>query len=479
MSGPKLVFSTIVILVIALGGFFGFYFYINKTTPVEQVPIVKTKPTFQGFDQTSLDPNTTITKPKNDYGPYDSTLEGSSTFSSSTQTIVSDGNQGTTTPVERPFQLRLISPLPVAGADFVIHTVDISTSSLQTATTTKKTKVVPKKLITSEFIRYVLKDNGNIFETSTSTATTTRITNKTLPKIQEAFFNTAGDGVIVRNIIGDDTIQTRYLSLKPDPTAPTSTILLVSSTDLPTNITEMTLSPDKAKIFYIRNDGPRGSIINFDGSAKISTFDSPFREWLVQWMTAGTILLNTKPSTLASGYLYTLDVKTSSVKKVLGDITGLTTLASKDGQNLAYTSTADNTLQLNYYNFKDGTSRNLFAQTLPEKCVWGNKFTLVIYCAVPQNVSNQNSYPDDWYLGLVHFNDVIWRINLRTGENKMIVDPQKQIGFGLDITNITISKNDDYLMFKDKNTISLWGIALKPAEVVVPTVKAPVKTTKK
>lgn len=450
MSGSKLVFAIFLILILSLGGLLGFYFYLNRSNTLNQAPVAGTKPTFTGFDQVTLD-NPQNNKPGIDLGSYSSTTTATST--------------ATTTPVVNDEELlRLISPQPVAGHDFIVRDVDISTSSTPIGTSTQAMQLAlkNKRLVPREFIRYILKATGNIFETGTSsTSTTDRLTNKTIPKLQEAFFNTKGDGVIIRNVIGNDGIQTRYLSLKPDPYQGTSTIQNVTTTDLPLNITQIVPSPDKTKVFYTRNTAPRGTVANWDGGGKTTLFDSPFREWLPQWVTTNSLLLNTKPSGLAAGYLYSLDYKTGTIKKILGGGLGLTSLGSIDGQRIIYTTTKNNKLEMSMYDVKENSSWVLPTETLPEKCVWGNKYTRVMYCAIPKVVSRDKAYPDDWYLGLVHFRDAIWKVDLNTARNTLIVDPDKQLDFPLDIINMKLSKNDDYLIFEDKNTFSLWGLKLK------------------
>ena len=467
MSGSKLVLTTFIILIVAGGGFLGFYFYINKTTPLEQAPLEPTKPTFQGFDQTSLDSGT---KKKTDLGSFDGGTTTTDTAVVATTSAVV---------IQKEPQLRLISPQPIAGADFIIRDVDTSTSSVNVVVSTSTKKIasqINKKVVPTEFIRYVLRSTGNVLETSTSTATTTRITITTIPKIHEAYFNAKGDGVIIRDIVGSDSIRTRLLSLKTDANNSTSTILLTTTSSFPDNITELAISNDRSKIFYTKNSGTRGTVTDFTGASNIPTFTSTFREWLPQWIGGNTLLLNTKPSAVALGYVYTLDTKTSAIKKVFGGVTGLTTLASSDSKYLIYADTSNNTMDLNQYNLKDGSERKLFASTLPEKCVWGNKYPEVIYCAVPKIVVSQYNYPDDWYMGVAHFDDNIWRLNLKTGENKLIVNPARQVGLALDIKNMKMSKNDDYLIFEDKNTISLWGLPLVPPYIATSTIKAMFKT---
>ncbi|MEI8061839.1 MAG: hypothetical protein WCG97_00890 [bacterium] len=468
MSSSKVTIAVFIILIVSIGGLLGFYFYLNRVIPEPQNPIAKNTPTFYGFDQVNLDSTQNTAKNKN-LGSFDT--------DSSTST-----NQTPATTTKPIYVLRLISAQPVAGGDFITRNVDISTSSTPTGTSTKEIKLAlsKRKLVPMEFIRFILKANGNIYETATSTNELDRLTNVTLTKLQEAYFNTSGNQVIIRNIVGDDGIQTRLMSLQEIPNLATSSIATTTVANLPLNVTEMAMSPDKTRFFYVRNGNPRGTIANLDGGSKIGIFDSPFREWLPQWGSASTIFLNTKPSALAYGYLYSLDVKTSTIKKVLGGVTGLTTLVSKDGKNILYSDTNNNGLQLIVHNIKDTSERTLFAQTMPEKCVWGNKEPSVVYCAVPKQVPNQNNYPDDWYMGTVHFDDSIWKFNLSTGESTFILNPTALTKIPFDITSLSLSKNDDYLVFTDKNTYSFWGLKLgKPAAVITtPTSTTSASSTK-
>ena len=57
-------------------------------------------------------------------------------------------------------------------------------------------------------------------------------------------------------------------------------------------------------------------------------------------------------------------------------------------------------------------------ETLPEKCVWSKADASIFYCAVPENIPADNIYPDVWYQGLMSFSDAIWKVNIKTGEEK-------------------------------------------------------------
>ena len=98
--------------------------------------------------------------------------------------------------------------------------------------------------------------------------------------------------------------------------------------------------------------------------------------------------------------------------------------------------------------------------TLPEKCIWSNTDSKIIYCAVPKNFP-AGDYPDAWYQGLVNFTDDIWLINTDTMASTLIFDLEKQANKNLDITDLHLDKNDNFLFFTNKTDMTLWSLNLK------------------
>jgi hypothetical protein len=177
--------------------------------------------------------------------------------------------------------------------------------------------------------------------------------------------------------------------------------------------------------------------------------------------------VTTKPSGFAPGYAYTLNTKTKAFTRLFGGINGLTTLGSPDLSQVLYGESGSGTLNLGVFVSKDSSLHDLSVRTLPEKCVWANTEKGIVYCAVPENVAF-NTYPDVWYQGLITFSDDIWKINTNTGEKEILMIPDRQPGGEIiDMTNMSIDPNDDYLIFNNKIDLSLWGYQLK-----VPIVKA-------
>jgi hypothetical protein len=70
------------------------------------------------------------------------------------------------------------------------------------------------------------------------------------------------------------------------------------------------------------------------------------------------------------------------------------------------------------------------------------------------------TYPDDWYKGTVSFVDKIWQVSATTGEVHLIssiVDTSDRI---IDAFNLGLDEKDRFLIFMNKNDLSLWSLDL-------------------
>jgi len=437
----------ILILSLLIGGLLGFYFYTKNKNPGSTFfggkPSGSTN--FGGYDPNSLNPNTNI--------------------QTGTTTPIIPGS--TITEVEIP-KLRKISDVPVAGVDFIsvpvyedpnknIEPADLSVSN--TKTPVRK----PLKLIeTKSTIRYMERGTGHIYETATSTLEKTRLSNTTLPKIYEAFFVNKGDNLILRGLIGSsDIISTQYASLVVSSTTedldgPNKSL---ETKDLPIQISQIAISPSKTQLFSIMESGVRGLLSKIDGGAQVGIFDTPYREWIASWPEERNIVLTTRASGFAPGFAYILNTSTKALTRVLGNIYGLTTLASPDLSKILYSKSERGTFTLNYFNRTDSSSAELSFKTLPEKCIWSKKEKGVLFCAIPENIAF-STYPDVWYQGLINFSDSVWKIDINTGEARLIINIQSEFGEVIDVINPHLSTTEDYLVFTNKTDLTLWGLQL-------------------
>lgn len=438
MLSKKTVIITVIILVsLVAGGFIGFYFYTKQSGPTN--------------------PGTPNDRDFANYDPITDVPVGTSTDT----TVVVTGD-----PAAEPIipRLRKISDEPVAGSDFVnIDIIATSTRTTEPADLSRggqpQATAAPRIIGTREVIRFIERASGHIYETSTTTPTTVRVSNTTVPKIYESFFFAKGDSLILRDLVGGtDVIRTQYASLRLASTTEEEKVLELR--DLPLNLLQVVRSPSKTQLFSIQKDGVTGILTAPDGGAVQNIFELPFREWLVQWPERRSIILTTKPSGFFPGFAYLLNPETKTFTRILGGISGLTTNTSQDANKILYSKSESGSIRLFVFNRRTGQSIDTQFKTLPEKCTWANTEVNTIYCAIPENIAF-NTYPDIWYQGGITFSDSIWKINIDTFEARLISKPQTEVGEIIDVQSIQINPTDDYLLIQNKITLDLWGLRLK------------------
>jgi hypothetical protein len=312
-------------------------------------------------------------------------------------------------------------------------------------------------------IHYILRANGNIYETYTNSPESKRLSITTIPKVYESVWLPDGQRLIIR-YLRDNTENIETFSVKINPATTTLNEFEggVDGNHLVENINGLATNPLGDKIFYLTKNlnGSSGFISKPDGLNKKLIFESPLVEWLVSWPTEEIITMSTKPSAKIPGYLYFLNSKTGRFSKILGDINGLTTKTNTNATEVLYSDAIRNTPRLYLYNIKSSESKLLPWNTLPEKCLWGKTDTKVIYCAVPKSFET-GDYPDIWYQGLTSFTDDIWMLNTETMASTLVLDPKKDTSNTFDIIDMQIDKNDNYLLFTNKIDLTLWSLNLK------------------
>ncbi|MCX6757487.1 MAG: hypothetical protein NTZ44_01215 [Candidatus Nomurabacteria bacterium] len=378
-------------------------------------------------------------------------------------------------------KLQKISSFPVAG--FGVYNKEIfkevapiipPVATAETATTTatglkptdKKSviaKPTPPATVFITAVRYVDKKTGNIYQNLADNINERQFTSTIIAKVHDAFFGNNSGTVAMRYLKDDNLTIESFLGNLPkevlggDTTADTD----VKGVFLPENITDLSISPDKAKLFYIfnLNKNAIGVSSGILGDKKSQIFSSPFTEWLTQWPNEKMITLTTKPSTNVPGYMYSIDPSKKDFKKVLGSINGLTTNTSPSGRLVLYSSSKNNSINLYLYNTDTGRSDLLGVKTLPEKCVW-TKASDEIYCAVPGSL-DRASYPDDWYQGIISFGDQIWKIDATNESATTIADPVVISGEEVDGIKLALDDSENFLFFVNKKDSYLWQLNLK------------------
>lgn len=446
MSKKNAILLVLIVASLLIGSLLGFYFYTVRNSPSSS---------FLGIDANNRN-----------FADFTDTNRPSSnsTSTAETPTVITPGTDAENpAPVEVP-RLRKIYEKPVTGADFIdIDVFSVVDSNIEPEDTSRTRGVVvrpqqPRVIRVDERIRFLDRATGHIYETSSSTLENLRITNTTIPRLQEAYFVEKGQSLILRGLIGStDVIETKYATIQMSTTS--EDFMSVVTKSLPVNILQSVRSPLRNLVFNIQKAGVTGFISTPDGGGIQNVLTTPFTEWLVQWPERRNIALTTKASGLYPGYSYILNTDNRSFTRAIGELRGLTTNYSPDISNVLFGVTTDGRYNLLSYNLQRATTTNLGINTFPEKCVWSTKEKSVVYCAVPESMPI-GLYPDTWYQGRVLLSDNLWKINTQTLEYRIISNIFESSGQFIDVENIKLSKNEDYLIFRNKIDLSLWGFNL-------------------
>ena len=387
--------------------------------------------------------------PSTGFSPFDRNPAGSNP--SGTNQPSTAGNTGTTTtgiPAKLP-ALRLLSDAPVGGYG---------------ASTTASTTIV----------RWIDRGRGNIYEVSENSAALVTLSNTVLPRMYESVWNkslNAFIGSIIDPSGSQSTvyaqIQSRATSSSATSTKPASgndvfTPFQLKGKDLPDGMIGYAISPKKDKIFMFidENGNGVGYTATFDGKSVTRIFSTPLTKVNIDWPEDNTIAITTKGAAAQSGFLYFVDPKKGTWKKILGPISGLSARVSRDAKYVVYSSSnAGGTMSTNILTVATQAVKDTLLRTIADKCVWGNFYKSTVYCAAPSRPA-QAVYPDDWYKGNVSFADKIWQVDAVTSEVHLISSIVDQSDRIIDAYHLGLDSRDDYLFFMNKNDLSLWSLDL-------------------
>ena len=286
-----------------------------------------------------------------------------------------------------------------------------------------------------------------------------RITTTTIPKIQESVWASTGSNLIFRYLDNDTDDIISFAGKINTISNSKDTPGEVTGSFLSPNIKQIAINPKGDKIFGLidKSDksGTYGYTTNINGGDKKVMFESPISYWNISWPKESTITFTTKPSFRDYGLLYFFNTQTGAMDRVLGNITGLSTVTNKDANLVAYSYSTNNSFAIEVYDVVEKISKKINLSTLADKCTWANNNSKILYCAIPTSIVG-DSYPDAWYQGLESFTDNIWQIDTETGATTEVYKIGSNENADIDVSDIKISLNDQYLAFSNKKDLSLW-----------------------
>lgn len=331
------------------------------------------------------------------------------------------------------------------------------------------------------YARFMERATGHVFEIPlTLLNQAVKISNTTIPRIQETRWAPDGRYIAIRYYDEKTEHVATYLArlafasttveneLHLEETVSASTTL--QGVFLENDIAELTFSPDGSSLFYLLHtaQGGRGYVRSLDKKTNTLVFSSPLNELLPTWDNPNTIVLTTKPAASIPGYVFSINLKTHAIDNTLSEVSGVTARSDIEHNHVIFFSTQENVPLLRLLNLSTGAISGLQLSTLPEKCVLSKREQNVLYCAAPTKVPT-GEYPDIWYRGETTYPDIIWKINIETGSQDIVVVPGEAVGKAIDAVNLALSPDEDFLLFTDKQDGILWSLKLREPTKATPT----------
>lgn len=296
---------------------------------------------------------------------------------------------------------------------------------------------------------YIDRQSGNVYNYSELTGQITRISDKTIPGIERAHWLPDGSLAYVQYLSGSnmDTVNTYGLPANSS-----------GGFFLPQDLADLAVSTTNILTLASGVNGSIATLGKTDGVALSQAFTTPLSDIRVSFAGPNAYSVFTKPSAALAGDFYLVTNK-GQFSRVAGPLNGLVALTSPSGKWALVSYSADSSMKMELVNLTTGAALPLPIATIADKCVWSADSTQA-YCGIPDNPPAGN-YPDDWYQGLTHFSDSLWRIDI-AGRYAQLVDRISQdAGTALDIQRPAIDPNSTTFVFVNKNDGSLWSYKLQ------------------
>jgi hypothetical protein len=363
-------------------------------------------------------------------------------------------NNGNSTDITTTSNLSRFTPLtirPVAGLTTFTRPVTVTIPSDDPKIQSRK------ETILEHVIRYISRSNGYVYEIAerdTTDGQSSQISNIFIPNIYEGYFADTNKTAVLRFLRDDNQTIATYTVPIPDAN-PDNTRTQKEGTYLPNNILTMAVSPNSgflARLTFEQGSGVLTSS-NTQGVNKKEILRTPFKDWIVLWPTQTIPYVQTKASGTTEGFLYAVQLD-KSLKKIVGNVLGLTASVSPSGAYVLYSQTVHDSFTTKLLNTKTGTTLGLNLSILPEKCVWLKNEDLI--CAGSDTAPNA-LYPDSWYNGTVSLTDNLYRISTKMSTFDAIYKAEEG---SFDMTNLHVDEDRGFLYFINKPTGVLWKFKL-------------------
>lgn len=301
-------------------------------------------------------------------------------------------------------------------------------------------------------IRFIEKETGHVFETNPNEYAVVRLSNTTLPGIQDVAWIT-DDSFVFRLLSADEKIVNILGTLQGTSTDRAVTIKPFGP------FSRLAQTPDGKNALAVTetSSGSKIELIDFAKASPRLLLNSPLRSWLPK--TGGTgLFLMTAPSESAAGFLYQIDGQ--SLAQVVGAEPSFMATVSPSGRYVLYSSGVGTTNTVSLLDRFAEKTYNVSLPIIADKCSWFAESEPLLFCGVPKN-GLENL--DAWLMGTASSLDNAWVIEPVRDASFFVLELTDENGNDIDVVRPETDADGAYVLFTNKNDSSLWSLRVDDA----------------
>src|SRR3989344_3054131 len=272
--------------------------------------------------------------------------------------------------VEVAPRLIRITDGPVAYGLFALAT---TTKSVVAATSTESSTLPDTE------IRFIDRGSGNMYAYRVSTRNLSRLSNRTIPGVQEVAWLPNGEMAYLR-----------FLSEESDGSRHTETYALPAGGEngraLSRDLADVYATPSGGLLSLTSGtNGSTATLSKADVSGARTLFSSTLGKLFV-FATDGPYFAATPSSARLSGYAFSVSASTGVFTRILGPLRGLSILPNHTGTKALFSYFDGTGMRLAVYDIAKRETVPLPVSTLAEKCAWAPDDTGA-YCRSEEHTS--------------------------------------------------------------------------------------------
>jgi hypothetical protein len=305
------------------------------------------------------------------------------------------------------------------------------------------TRPVAGAIALDGLMRYTERGTGHVYDINLRTGEERMVSGTTIPKTIRAVFSPSGDQIALTYIVAEEE-EVMVGTLKASGGEGS-----LDGNTLPLGAREVAFTDASSTVsYYLPSEGGGSAhAYNVLTQKSLELFTTPLTDVRIIW--GKDTYVYTTPSAVQIGYVYHIE----------GGTLGYLTQGGKGLSALAYTGgvivTRSTEKGLSSTDITHGVEIPVIG-LIPEKCTTSIRERGVLYCGAQTSFDSTKKYPDDWYKGVVSFSDTLFRIDAPSSTVQILSALEGESGRSIDIAQIGIDKNSEYLYFINKNDNTLW-----------------------